>query len=95
VIQLFTDLGIPMPHLQAPFVAVVELVGGLLLLTGLLTRLAAVPLMGTMVVALLTAQREQTHNLGDLFGTVEFLYLSLLLWLAIAGPGRVAPPRAG
>src|SRR4051794_7388777 len=55
VIQFFTSLGIPAPQLQAPFVAGVELVGGVLVLGGLFTRVASVPLIGTMVVAILTA----------------------------------------
>lgn len=88
VIQFFTDLGIPAPNLQAPMVAGLELACGLLVLLGLLTRLAALPLIGTMVVALLTAQRAQIHGVGDLFGLVEFLYIALLLWLAQAGAGR-------
>ena len=37
----FTKIGIPSPEVLAPFVGVVEIVGGLLLLVGLLTRLAA------------------------------------------------------
>jgi putative oxidoreductase len=90
VIQFFTDLGIPAAHLQAPMVASLELACGVLILLGLLTRLAALPLIGTMVVALLTAQREQIHGPGDLFGLVEFLYIALLLWLGQAGAGKLS-----
>ncbi len=57
VVDYFTSLGIPAPHLQAPFVAGVELVGGPSLLGGLFTRVVSVPLAMTMVVALLTAKR--------------------------------------
>lgn len=40
----FVKIGIPLPSLMAPFVGVVEIVFGALLLLGLLTRLATIPL---------------------------------------------------
>src|SRR5262245_13249973 len=64
VVQFFTSLGIPAARIQAPFVAGVELVGGTLVLTGLFTRIASAPLIGTMVVAILTAKRGDIHGLG-------------------------------
>jgi putative oxidoreductase len=90
VTAFFTELGIPLPGLQAHVVSFVELIGGVLLVIGLASRFAAVPLMVSMLVAILTAQREQVHGLPDLFGLVEWTYLVLLLWVAIAGPGKVS-----
>jgi putative oxidoreductase len=90
VTAFFRSLGIPAASMQAPFVAGVELVGGLLLLAGLGTRVAAVPLAGTMVVAILTAQLAHVHGVGDLFGLLEFVYLIVFVWLAIAGPGALS-----
>jgi putative oxidoreductase len=90
VTGFFTDLGIPMPHANAVMVSFVELFGGGLLLIGLGSRLAALPLMASMAVAILTAQRENVHGLPDLFGLVEWTYLALLLWVAIAGPGKAS-----
>jgi len=90
VVQFFTSLGIPAPQWQAPFVASVELLGGTLVLLGLFTRVAAVPLIGTMVVAILTAKRTDIHGLGDLLFTPEFLFIVLLLWLIIKGAGRLS-----
>jgi uncharacterized membrane protein YphA (DoxX/SURF4 family) len=52
----FTKLGMPMPHLTANFVAGVEIVGGLLLLSGLMTRLIAIPLIIEMIVAMLSTK---------------------------------------
>jgi putative oxidoreductase len=48
----FTKIGIPSPQIMAPFVGVVEIVCGALLLVGLFTRLAAVPLLIDICVAL-------------------------------------------
>lgn len=90
VAGFFTDLGIPLPHLNAVMVSFVELIGGSLLLIGLGSRLAALPLMASMAVAILTAQRENVHGLPDLFGLVEWTYLALLLWVALAGPGKAS-----
>lgn len=90
VTGFFTELGIPLPHLNAVMVSFVELIGGGLLLLGLGARFAALPLMASMAVAILTAQREQVHSLPDLFGLVEWTYLALLLGVALAGPGKVS-----
>ncbi len=48
----FVKIGIPWPQVMAPFVGVVEIVCGTLLLVGLLTRLAAIPLVIDICVAL-------------------------------------------
>jgi putative oxidoreductase len=90
VTAFFADLGIPAPGLNATVVSFVELVGGALLVAGLASRLAAVPLMVSMLVAILTAQRDQVHGLPDLFGLVEWTYFALLLWVALAGPGKLS-----
>ena len=52
----FAKIGIPSPEMMAPFVGVVEAVCGLLLLLGLMTRLATVPLIITMLVAILSTK---------------------------------------
>lgn len=90
VVEYFGSLGIPAPHLQAPFVAGVELVGGLAILGGLFTRFVSVPLATTMVVALLTARRGDIGSAGDLFGTVELLYLLGFGFLAAFGAGALS-----
>lgn len=90
VIDFFRQLGIPAPELQAPFAAGNELVCGALVLVGLFTRISTIPLMVTMVVALCTAQRENIASLDDLFGLSEFLYLALLGWIGVSGPGALS-----
>jgi putative oxidoreductase len=52
----FTKLGIPFPHFTATFIGYLEIVGGLLLLSGLLTRLIAVPFIAEMIVAILSTK---------------------------------------
>jgi uncharacterized membrane protein YphA (DoxX/SURF4 family) len=52
----FTKLGIPFPHETANFIGGLEIVGGLLLLSGLATRLIAIPFIAEMIVAILTTK---------------------------------------
>jgi putative oxidoreductase len=52
----FAKIGIPAPELLAPFVGVVEIVCGLLVIVGMATRLAAIPLVIDMVVAIATTK---------------------------------------
>jgi putative oxidoreductase len=52
----FARIGIPSPEVMAPFVGVVEAACGALMLLGLLTRLAAVPLILDMLVAILSTK---------------------------------------
>jgi putative oxidoreductase len=86
----FTALGIPAPEILTPFVSGVELVGGILLLVGLLTRFAAVPLMVVMVVAIVSAKAADIDSLETFLGFEEISYFVMFAWLAIAGPGPVS-----
>ena len=52
----FTTIGIPAPHVTAPFVGAVEIACGLPLILGWLTRLAAVPLLIDILVAIATTK---------------------------------------
>ena len=52
----FTKLGFPFPELTAHFVGVLEIVGGILLIAGLLTRVTAIPFAIEMVVAILSTK---------------------------------------
>lgn len=90
VIEYFTELGIPAAGVQAPFIATLELVGGTLLIVGLGTRFFSFMLSCTMLVALMTALREDIETLGDLFGTSEFLYIALFIVLMVQGGGMMS-----
>jgi putative oxidoreductase len=90
IVEYFRTLGIPAPEVQAPFASGTELVCGVLLLLGLATRFAAVPLMVVMTVAIMTARLEELTSAGALFGFIEFTYIALLLWIAVAGPGPLS-----
>jgi putative oxidoreductase len=86
----FQTLGIPLPALNATVVASTEFVGGLLILVGLATRLAALPLAFTMAIAILTAKWSEVDGVATLAGFVETSYLVMFLVLAIVGPGAIS-----
>ncbi len=89
----FVGWHIPLPHFNAVLASGTEFFGGCLLVAGLFTRLAAVPLMITMAVAIAAAKWAKLEGLTDFFGLDEFAYLMLFLWLAVAGPGAVSLDR--
>ena len=83
----FAQMGVPLPGLLGPFIAFVEFFGGIALVLGLLTRVAALGLGATMVVAILTV-----HIKGAFFAPAGIeLPLSLLgaaIALAFIGAGE-------
>ena len=96
-IGFFSGLGIPMPEMSAAFVSRLEYYGGLLLVLGLLTRVIAALLSSTMVVALLTAHREEVLGAlkmaEDAPGVMDIAplpFLIPLLWLIGFGPGPLS-----
>lgn len=87
VTAFFESIGIPAASVQAPFVAGLEFVGGILLLAGLATRLISLPLIGVMVVAVITARKEELTGFSALTGFNEFLYILLFVYLVVHGAG--------
>lgn len=85
IISYFESLGIPYANLQAPFVSGVELIAGLFVLLGIFTRISSLPLIAIMLVAIRTAKWEDVTDLSSLFGISEFLYVVILIWLAVYG----------
>lgn len=90
VTQFFESLHIPAPGIQAAFVSGVEFAGGLLLIAGLGTRIAAALLVGVMTVAILTAKLPELHGAVDLANTIEFTYLAMFVWLLVSGAGKAS-----
>jgi uncharacterized membrane protein YphA (DoxX/SURF4 family) len=79
--------GVPLPGLMAPIVMAIEFFGGLAIILGTSTRLAALLLSGLMVVAMLTV----TLKVGFAGGyDLNLVCLGGLLALLLAGPGKAA-----
>ncbi len=83
----FDRYGIPFPDTVTYLVGALELVGGLLLVVGFLTRPVALALAGNFTVAILTAGRIEG---GPVHLIVAPALLASMLFLLWAGPGRAA-----
>jgi uncharacterized membrane protein YphA (DoxX/SURF4 family) len=88
----FTKIGIPAPAFFGPFVGAVEITGGVLVLLGLLTRLAAAPLLLIMLVAISTTKLAQLPEVGfweTAHGArTDFAMLLCCLFLLAVGGGK-------
>lgn len=93
----FTRIGLPAPELLAPLVGGFEIACGLLVLLGLLTRLAAVPLIVIMLIAISTTKlpmltsrgfwvmaHEARTDWSMLLGSIYLLIVGAGIWSADA-----------
>ena len=100
----FTKLAIPFPHFTATFIGGLEIVGGLLLLAGLATRLIAIPFVADRIVAILSTKISLYLGTSPLplppappqvgFWAVlheirsEYAQMLTVLFLMVNGPGQ-------
>lgn len=98
--KLIAQAGVPFPHFTSWLVPLTEVGGGLALMAGSFTTLAAIPLIITMIVAMITVQFKlgfssvNTIGLtpqGPKFGPpgyeINLLYIAGLVSLMITGAG--------
>lgn len=94
IAQFFVSLGLPAPGATAVFVAAFELVGGILLAFGLLSRITALGIAIDMFVAYVAADREALLSFfsepGKFYVADPYTFLFAGLLIAIFGPGRIA-----
>jgi len=87
--EFFADLHIPAPAFHAGLVGFTEMIGGVLLIMGLGTRLISVPLVTSMIVAYLTAHRSEAFaSLYDFTDQAPFMFLCVVLVTLAFGPGK-------
>jgi putative oxidoreductase len=100
----FTKLGLPFPHQTATFIGCLEIIGGLLLIAGLFTRVVAIPFILEMVVAILATKVSLYLGTSPLplppspptlgFWAVmhetrsDYAQILTAIFLLVAGPGR-------
>jgi putative oxidoreductase len=98
----FAKIGLPAPEILAPFIGALEIVCGVLLLGGLFARLAALPLIADMLVALATTKVPLLFGAGPeaiaappKLGFAAFAYASRLGVAMLIGCAAVALAGAG
>jgi putative oxidoreductase len=88
----FEKIGLPKPHFLGPFVGTFEITCGSLILLGLITRLASIPLIIIMLVAIATTKAEVLANDGFwemMHGSrTDWSMLLGSIFLLIKGGGR-------
>jgi putative oxidoreductase len=94
----FAKIGIPDPHRMAPLVGVVEIVCGALVILGLWTRFASVPLLVVIGVAIATTKIPMLHH-GGVWAMLhearaDFSMVLGLLFLMIVGAGGFAVEKS-
>jgi putative oxidoreductase len=93
----FIKIGIPAPQFFAPFVGVVEMVCGTLLIIGLVTRLATIPLIIDISVAIITTKIPMLSKAG-FWSTAheartDYCMLLGLVFLLLVGSGAFSIDR--
>lgn len=88
--EWFGTIGIPAPYFNAYLAAGTEALGVVLLILGLGTRLISIPLMITMVVAIITVHFANGFEAGENGYEIPLYYLLMLLTLLILGPGKAS-----
>jgi putative oxidoreductase len=90
----FAKIGIPAPQFFGPFVGSVEVVCGALLIVGLVTRLASIPLLIDILVAIATTKIPMLAESGFWAmmheARTDFCMLLGLIFLLIIGSGTLS-----
>jgi putative oxidoreductase len=87
--QWMASIGIPLPYVSAIAAGSAEFFGGLALLLGLWTRIAAIPMVFTMIVAIVSAHWSKFDARS---GGMEYplTLVAALAALALIGGGRLS-----
>lgn len=86
-VDSFRDYGLPSPDAFVYAIGVIEVVGGLMLIAGLGTRLAALVLAGDMVGAIVVSGFGEAEIISLTLAPAQLGAMLYLLWV---GPGRGA-----
>jgi putative oxidoreductase len=91
ITDFFTSLNIPFPAASAHFISGLELLGGILLIIGLGSRLTGLLLAANMFVAYWTADREALSSIfsdpGKFYVADPYTFLFASVMILVFGPG--------
>ncbi|PKL84315.1 MAG: DoxX family protein [Ignavibacteriae bacterium HGW-Ignavibacteriae-3] len=90
VSEWFGSLGIPAPLLNTYLAASAEAAGVVLLTLGFATRIISIPLIITMVVAIVTVHLHNGFEAAENGFEIPLYYFIMLLTLVINGAGKIS-----
>jgi len=88
IVEWYDGMGIPLPVLSAYLSGLTEMAGVILLPLGLATRFISIPMMFTMVVAIITVHWGNGFNAGDNGFEIPVYYMLMLFVLLVQGAGK-------
>lgn len=90
IAEWFGGMGIPFPTLNAYMAASTEMAAVILLPLGLATRFISIPLIITMVVAIVTVHLSNGFEAGNNGFEIPLYYMLMLFALLINGAGKLS-----
>ena len=90
IAEWFGSMDYPLPFLSALLATVTESLGVVLLTLGLGTRIIAVPMMFTMIVATFTVHFSNGFPAGDNGFEIPLYYFLMLFALVVYGSGKIS-----
>jgi len=90
--QFFGSLGVPAPGPTCVIISLMELIGGILLILGLGSRITGLLLSGDMIGAYVLSDRDALGSIlsdpGKFYNADPYTFLFASLMILIFGPGR-------
>jgi len=90
IISWFESMNMPMPTLNAYLATTTETLGVILLVLGLGTRIISIPLIITMIVAIVTVHLPNGFEAGSNGFEIPLYYMIMLLTLVFMGSGKLS-----
>lgn len=88
--EWFAGMGMPFPTLNAYLAGITEFLGVILLTLGLGTRIIAIPMIITMLVAIFTVHIDHGFSAASNGFEIPFYFIIFLFTLIVYGPGRIS-----
>ncbi len=88
IIKWFESMHMPLPALNAYLATATESLGVILLILGLGTRIIAIPLIITMIVAIITVHLGHAFEAGNNGFEIPLYYIIMLFTLIVYGSGK-------
>ena len=90
IAEWFASMGIPFPTMNAYLAATTEIGAVILLPLGLATRIISIPLMFTMVIAIITVHLNNGFEAGNNGFEIPLYYFLMLFVLVVNGAGKIS-----